>query len=333
MMLTARGAVVTVAALGAFAVGAVFGQPGLNAVAAPAIIGLLVGFVQVWRADRPRVERILPGPGFPGDTRTMCLDVDASGPTTLRDRLGAGLRPRTHVATLGGGGRVEYDLELARRGVHEVGPTTVTVRDALGLVTHDYTYRDTDDLLVYPAVEPVTAGGVFAGLVERSGSPERSAFDSLREYVPGDALRDVHWKSSAKRDGLVVMEFAAEDEGAVSVVAEATADPDGANADAMAAAAASVVAHLLDAGVEVELVAPGGRLDAGLGERQRRAAFELLARTPPGRVETEALERADVRIRADDGATVEVGDRRVPFERLVEDDVGFARRGREGVAA
>ncbi|WP_254537066.1 DUF58 domain-containing protein [Halomarina litorea] len=326
MMLTPRGIVVALAAVGAFAVGTMFGQPGLNAVAAPALIGLLVGFVQVWRADRPTVERIAPTAGFPGDVRTMRLDVTASGPVTVRDRLGDGLRPTAHVASLGGGGRVEYDLEFARRGVHEVGPTTVTLRDALGLFTHDYVYRNTDDVLVYPSVQPVTAGGVFAGLVERAGSPERTAFDSLREYVPGDALRDIHWKSSAKRDDIVVVEFAAEDEGAVSVVAEATPGPDGTNADAMATAAASVVAHLLDAGVEVSLVAPGGRLDPGIGERQRRAAFELLARTPPGRVDSETLEGADVRIVADGETTVSVGGQRVPFDHVAD---GSVRLGRE----
>ena len=325
MMLTRRGAVVALAAVVAFGVGTAFGQPGLNAVAVPAVAGLLVGALEVWRTERPRVERIVPAPGFPGDARTMRLDVDVDGLATVRDRLGSGLRPREHAVALGGSDRVEYEVDLARRGVHEVGPAAVTVRDALGLFAREYAYRSTDDLLVYPSVRPVTAGGPFASLVERSGTPERSAFDGLREYVPGDALRDVHWTSSAKRDDLVVMEFAAEDEGAVSVVAEATPDPDGATVDEMATAAASVVAHLLDAGVEVELVAPGGRLEPGLGERQRRAAFELLARTPPGRVEADALERADVRVVAAGETTVAVDGRTIPFERLVDGSAQFSR--------
>jgi uncharacterized protein (DUF58 family) len=116
------------------------------------------------------------------------------------------------------------------------------------------------------------------------------------------------------------MEFAAESEGGITVVCEASPGPDG-GADAMATAAASVVSHLLDAGAEVELVVPDGSLDLGVGDRQRRAAYELLARTSPGRVDAEALDAADVRIVANGEVTVHSGDRSIPFDRLTEGGV------------
>jgi uncharacterized protein (DUF58 family) len=334
---TRRGAAVGLATVGAFAVAALFGQSGLNAVAAPGVVALLVGAVAVWWGDSPDVERFVPAHGFPGDRRTMRLAVDAPGPTTLVDRLGPGMTPDESVHHVGGRRtdgpeRVEYDVELRERGDHAVGPLTATVTDPLGLVARRYEYGSDDRVLVYPGVRSVVAGGPFAGLVRRAGIPDRQTFDSLREYVSGDALRDVHWKSSAKRGDLVVMSFASEDERAVTVVAEAAADASGRRADAMATAAASVVVHLLNAGVEVELVTPGGRLEAGVGERQRRAALKLLARTPPGHASGEAVEAADVRVSAADRTTVEVDGRRVAFETLVESAPADRRAGDREVA-
>jgi uncharacterized protein (DUF58 family) len=149
--------------------------------------------------------------------------------------------------------------------------------------------------------------------------PDRQAFDRLREYAPGDSLRDVNWKTTAKYGDIVVTEYAAEDQGAVTVVGEAAADGSGDDADAMASAVASVVTYLLDAGIEVEVVVPGGELEAGIGDRQRRATLELLARTPHGRVAEGAVADADVHVVADGETTVEVRGADVRFGDLVGD--------------
>ncbi len=312
----------------AFVLAATFGQGALNALAAPALIALAAGVVQMRYAGRPSVDRIVPAPGFPGETRTMRVHVDASGPTTVTDRLGYGVRPRRSVHELAGSRTVAYDVDLVERGAHEVGPLTVTVRDALGLFERTYEATTDEQLLVYPEVERVAPGGYFTGLVDRAGTTERQAFDTLREYAPGDALRDIHWKTSAKRQGdFVVMEFADEDSGTVALACEAVAGDRGRNADAMAAATASIVAYLLNEGVEVSLVTPGGSLDRGLGDRQRLAALELLARTPPGHLSTADLDRADVRVHADaEGrVTVDIQGRTVAYDDL--------RTGREVVRA
>jgi uncharacterized protein (DUF58 family) len=133
-----------------------------------------------------------------------------------------------------------------------------------------------------------------------------------------DALRDIHWKSSAKRSDqeFVVVEFADRDEGGVTIAAEAAGGEE--NADEMAAAAASVALHLLDQGVRVGVVAPNGRLEPAVGDRQRQDVLELLARSPAGGVSGPDRDEAEVRVFARDGdARVTVLGREYDFSQIV----------------
>ena len=314
---TRRGVVVGVATVGAFVVGALFGARGLNAVAAPSLIAVGYALVAVWRADRPSVERLVPPPASPGGTGRMQFNVEAGGTVELEDRLPKGLRPGRFTTALTGDGHVEYEVEYGRRGAHRVGPLRIRVMDPLGLVVRTFHYESEKEVLVYPTVRPVTDGATLAGLVDRAGMPDRQAFDRLREYAPGDSLRDINWKTTAKYGDIVVTEYAAEDQGAITVVGEATADATGENADEMASAVASVVSYLLNVGIEVEVVVPGGELDAGLGDRQRQTALDLLARTPPGRVSREVVSEADVHVFADGETTVDVRGADVRYADLV----------------
>jgi len=184
---------------------------------------------------------------------------------------------------------------------------------------HATELRETTPMLVYPRVEPVANRVAFAGLVERAGTEDRDAFDRLREYSSGDALRDINWKASAKRpDGeFVVTEFAAQERGGISIVAESGVG----YADEMATAAASVAGYLLDADLLVDVAVPGGELEEGRGEEHRGEMLELLARTGAGRVTGSRADRADVYVFADeDGTRVRVRDTVHPFESLIATD-------------
>ncbi|MFC7027241.1 hypothetical protein ACFQH8_06465 [Halomicroarcula sp. GCM10025710] len=68
---TRRGVGVLVVALAAVAMGARYGQAGLNAVAGPLLVALLAAAVQVRLAGTPTVERDPPRRGFPDDRRQV----------------------------------------------------------------------------------------------------------------------------------------------------------------------------------------------------------------------------------------------------------------------
>lgn len=316
MRLTRRGKALLVVGVVAEVMAGAFGARALNAVAAPVVVVLLLGAIFLYRRDYPEISRRQPYPGFPGETRTVALTIDADGPCTVSDRTPDALATDGATIQLPGSSEASYEVELLARGHHRLGPATVTERDPLGVVTSQTSVAATTPVLVYPDVRPLSPNRAFAGLVERAGTPERQAFDRLREYVPGDALRDVHWKTSAKRpvDDLVVTEFADEDEGGVTIAVEG----EHGHGDQMASAAASVAVYLLDVGLEVGLATPTGDLTQRRGEEHRDAILQLLATVSPGRVGDRI--DADVRIHTDAaGTTVETAGSRFPFEDLLDE--------------
>jgi uncharacterized protein (DUF58 family) len=325
LRLTRRGwSAIAVAAL---AVGCawLFGERALNAVVVPVVVGLLAGVVQVALASDPTVERTPPVPGFPGESGTAGLSV--SGGSTVVDvaesvpeSLVVSGAERTVAPPTEFSYTVEYrpadDHVPARnaRGVYEFGPTTVTLRDVFGLVRRTVTAGGTDEVVVYPQVHALAEAGALDSLLARSRTTDREEFDDVREYVPGDPLRDVHWKSSAKREDLIVKEFTGrKPDGSVEVAASI----DHGEADLVAAATASVAVALLSAGLSVSLTLPDGRIEDAVGDEGRLAILSALASAESGRVDPDDWEQADATVTAADGtATVAVGSRTVEFDRL-----------------
>ncbi|MFC6989730.1 DUF58 domain-containing protein [Haloplanus sp. GCM10025708] len=121
-------------------------------------------------------------------------------------------------------------------------------------------------------------------------------------------MRDVHWKTSAKRDDLIVQPFRADRE-TPTVRLAASADPG--RADAMAEATASVGAAFLGDGVSVVVSTPGGRVEASPGERDR--LLEHLAGVESGPASTDG---ADVTVHAGDDTEIAIAGERISFDRL-----------------
>jgi uncharacterized protein (DUF58 family) len=315
---TRRGLGLLGVTLLALVLGVRFGARSLDALVVPAIAALAVAAAQVYRRTEPSVLRTTPAPGFPGESRTVSATVNSDLACDVTEQVGPGLRAPNADARLPEGREYEYDVELLARGERTLGPATLVQRDTLGLVSHATRSPRTTSLLVYPDVQPIADRAAFAGLVERAGSSDRDAFDRLREYSSGDSLRDINWKASAKRadEEFVVTEFAAEDEGGITVACEAELG----HADAMTSAAGSVALYLLDAEFVVEVAAPAGTADQGRGDDQRDAVLSLLARTDAGEVPSERADRADVHVHAGpDGTTVTVDGVDHPFESLVDE--------------
>lgn len=101
---------------------------------------------------------------------------------------------------------LSYVVRVARRGVYELGPLAFRLDGPLGLGSSIQLTAAPASVRVYPRVPALQHGPMRGSRVLR-GSGLRSArahggageFEQLREYVPGDALRDLDWKATAKR--------------------------------------------------------------------------------------------------------------------------------------
>lgn len=322
---TRRGWVLVGVIVFAFATATAFGPRGLNAVVAPGVVALAAAAWQVRGFEPPALTREHQERGERGGTVRVRLNFETDTPRSARvvERVGDGLVADGADRELSlGNTTVAYDLDLAERGEWTIGPTTVEVRDVLGLVSATTRYPATGRVIVHPRVHLLSAPKREA-LAQLHGGigDDRQAVDGIRFYRRGDPLRDVHWKSSAKRpdDELIVKKFATEERSrSVHIVAQAA---EGA-ADAMAEAAASVAAALLESGVGVDLSTPSGRVDSDDPEGLR-AILDHLARAGDGWVTTRVREDADVVVVATGrGVRVTIDGRSHDFTDLAEDVTG-----------
>jgi uncharacterized protein (DUF58 family) len=125
-------------------------------------------------------------------------------PLALEVAVGRTIEPFDLPGLAGGGiHEASFDLPVAKRGVVPVGPATSVRGDPLGLLQRRYAWTGVTELFVHPAtirLAPLGAGLLrdLEGQTTNDMSMSDLAFHTLREYVPGDDRRYIHWRSSAK---------------------------------------------------------------------------------------------------------------------------------------
>lgn len=348
MSLTSRGRGVAAIAVVGFLLALLFGARSLNAVVVPAVVLLGAAYVQVTRLPDLAIVRTPPADAHVGEVRTAEIAfTDRDGEElrrpfigTVTEYVGDGLRivpaedesedvseytvrenpdgtTEARFQTAVGKEPLSYQVRYVQRGERELGPATVTATDVFGLMETSIHLRKTGSVLVYPQVHFLRSWSreSLRRLREYGRSEQREQFEELREYHPGDPLRDIHWRTTAKRDELVVKEFAAEAEAeAVTVAAAANV----AGADWMAEATASVVLTLVDEGIPVDVELPRGEVSVGPERGGELALLRTLATAKAGRLPDP---EADVRIhgRGQD-ANIEVGETEYRFTELMKRD-------------
>jgi uncharacterized protein (DUF58 family) len=135
-----------------------------------------------------------------------------SAPITILDRCGDE-EHRVAIPLLPGGRlhRCGYRLNTAQRGVFDLSELRLVRSDPLGLWHTERLDGQPDTLIVHPAHRLLRAfpGGSVRSLESETKDlvPHGSvSFHALREYVPGDDRRLVHWRSSARIGSLMVKE-------------------------------------------------------------------------------------------------------------------------------
>jgi uncharacterized protein (DUF58 family) len=105
-----------------------------------------------------------------------------------------------------------FTIPTHRRAVITVGPVRSVRQDPLGLLRRQLTWTEPEELYVHPktvALQGSSAGFIrdLEGLPTRELSSADVSFHALRDYVPGDDRRHIHWKTVARTNTLMVRQF------------------------------------------------------------------------------------------------------------------------------
>ncbi|MGK9147420.1 DUF58 domain-containing protein [Plantibacter flavus] len=240
--------------------------------------------------------------------------------TEWKDRVPPGLNgsasgtlPSTGVAGIGSRGRTaRYTVTALRRGEHQLGPLALTVSDPFGLVVRRRDVGGTHPVIVLPEI--IALPEIPALTASRDGSTRPSALhvgvgeDDIiaRPYLPGDAVRRLHWRASAHHGELMVRQEEQRNDPEATVLLDTAAahwawpddDPSYLPAFEQAVSlAASIANHLVDADYRVNLFGAG---DEGLArEISARSAASGLRSSPVGGM-GDALERSGQHVEEDE---------------------------------
>lgn len=158
-------------------------------------------------------ERVVAGEGVTGEIVVRNDGRRVALPGRLDIPVGAGLvefgvpllRPAHTIAQ-------PLEIPALRRGIVTIGPATTVRSDPIGLLRREHAFADVHQLYVHPRTTaiPSTSAGLIRDL---EGNPTRRlvdadmSFHAIREYAPGDARRQIHWKSTAKTGQLMVRQY------------------------------------------------------------------------------------------------------------------------------
>lgn len=219
--LTIRGRCLLIAGITATACAVILDERDLLRVAVFVIaLPLFVAVTTTLLTARVRVRRELSTHHLPvGQHCEVQLDIDSSGNRPIRNVLLDEKLPyslgghRRFVADLSAQHRsrtARYSFRPTQRGDHRIGPLYMISSDPFGLFESSRQLVPTTRLVVVPRIT------TLRGVPYRTGSTTGENTQTLphaepghpdvivRPYRRGDDLRKVHWRSTARRDEIMV---------------------------------------------------------------------------------------------------------------------------------
>lgn len=189
------------------------------------LVGMAAAFavwgVLSWWMPRRAVSEIgltkqHPRRVFHGDTVTVEYEITSPRPITwlsmvdsMPFSLGESVRWVTSL-TSGTPSTHSVEFKASRRGLHRLGPTVLTSGDLFGGRVVQARSQPPSRLLVYPRIEAIQRLGLTPMALEqirptrRPSIPDPTRVVGVRDYVPGDTLRHIHWTVSARVGSLQV---------------------------------------------------------------------------------------------------------------------------------
>jgi uncharacterized protein (DUF58 family) len=177
------------------------------------------------RADF-RVEREVPRPFSLGQLETVTVRLRCPGAAGLdaevADHAPFQLSPRPRVLRgrfdRQGALALAYETRPPHRGAFQFGPVDVRLTRPGSLLVRQLRLAAAQEVAVFPDVLAIRryqltlrrGARMYSGQRRAKPPGASTAFASLRDYVPGDDVRRISWKATARRDRPVSAEYEAE---------------------------------------------------------------------------------------------------------------------------
>jgi hypothetical protein len=188
-------------------------------IAATLVAALLIATAFVFGRSTYRVAiELNPRRVVAGDRALGRLGVTNNGsrpvlPTRMELPVGEGQADFT-VPRLAPGAETEelFAVPTARRALILAGPAISVRGDQLGLLRRTNQWTEQIELFVHPRTVRLaaTARGLvrdLEGQTTKTITDSDLSFHALRSYEPGDDIRNVHWRTSARTGQLMVRQY------------------------------------------------------------------------------------------------------------------------------
>ncbi|HVV37091.1 MAG TPA: DUF58 domain-containing protein [Acidimicrobiales bacterium] len=214
------------------------------------------------------------------------------------ERLGQPVR--VPITKLSSGEKLthRYSVRCTRRGVYDVGPLVAVKGDPLGLTQRETLIAEPFQLLVHPRIEVVSDRPLTRQFEDPPIRPPVSKpwpsgleFYGMREYKPGDDLRRIVWRASARTGKIMVREAEQGITDKITIILDTdrgshSRDGEGLSEsfEAGVRAAASLAVRHLREGYEIKVETNGGPLTRSLrGAQQQLPLLDAFAKVEMGR--------------------------------------------------
>lgn len=253
---------------------AVFGWVELAGVTAVLVLVLVaaIGFILGRPSYRVSVNlaslRVVVGERATGEISVRSASGRSTAPSQIELPVGKAVAAFTVPRLDPGEVHDEsFIIPTQRRAVLPLGPVRSVRRDPLDLLRREVLWTEPEEIFVHPRtvrLDNSSTGFVrdLEGLATRDLSNDDVSFHALREYVPGDDLRYVHWRSTARTNRLMIRQFE-ETRRSQFVIVVSTRPPDYADDDefeSSIAVAASLSRSAQVDGKEVTVYSTDARL-------------------------------------------------------------------------
>jgi uncharacterized protein (DUF58 family) len=179
-----------------------------------------------------------------------------------------------------------YGLQGLRRGRHAVGPLRVHVLDPFGLVFRRHAFGSKESLIVLPRrieLKSISPRGASDDGATRPAPQYVGVGDDdviARAYLPGDAMKRMHWKATAHRGQLMVRQEEQQINPRAGIFIDCEPRTQGTARDVQGewehsstfewciVATASIVNHLTRAGYVVTLQSSSAAIDRAIADGQ-----------------------------------------------------------------